>query len=207
MLHSCPPSSLPSRVHGPWVLSLIPASPAGVSTARSRSPQLPSLLLLPFSSRVAFSSFICPLGWYVIRAGVLMGNTKWFFRGAGFECRSGRRSGVLQLPLSFALPSAPSLSAPHKQEEPLGCSQAHPALVKSGGVCVSIGWLLHPTVQGPWSSVSTAPEIRVPSPWLWKVGTFAVVRTPLLNKNNEWFHSSCLIAALPKDWKKISILH
>lgn len=52
----------------------------------------PSPLLLPFSNRVAFSSFICLLGWYVIRAGVLTGNTKWFFRGVGFESRSGRWS-------------------------------------------------------------------------------------------------------------------
>lgn len=87
-IQQCPPSRLPSGGHRLWVLSFITASlepRAWVSTARSCSPHLPSLLLLPFSNRVAFSSFICLLGWYVIRAGVLMGNTKWFFRGVGFE--------------------------------------------------------------------------------------------------------------------------
>lgn len=54
----------------------------------SSSPLSPPATL--FQQGNAFSSFICLLGWYVIRAGVLMGNTKWSFRGAAFGSQSSQ---------------------------------------------------------------------------------------------------------------------
>lgn len=157
----CLPSSIPSGGHRPWVLSFITASlkpRARGSTARSCSPHLPSLLLLPFSNRVAFSSFICLWGRYVIRAGVLMGKTKWSSRGAGFGSCSGHRSSECYS-CPFHLLSLLPWACQHQANSKSLGDVHRPILLQWNLVFVAVqADSSTPPSREPWSSVSIAAQ-------------------------------------------------
>lgn len=201
------PCSLPSGGHGLWVLSFITASlkpRARASTARSCSPHLPSPLLLPFSNRVAFSSFICLLGWYVIRAGVLMGNTKWSFRGAAFGSQSSQGCSC---PCHW-LCLLPWAWQPHTNRKSLWDAHSPSCFKEISQYLCQYRLISPPPCPGDPGLVFLWHHRGLsPLHWLWKGGTSAVVRTPTLKQNNKCFNSSISTASTAQRLKKNPILH